>query len=139
VTGALLIELALIVGVTIGWELVGGHPVGDPQLLMLGMAALAMGIQSAAVRALADPGLSSTYMTATLTNLVSAVAAGHGWAGQRRNIAVIAALVVGAVATGVLVVEVPRAAPAVVLAALGSVIVAARVAAAPAGSGRATD
>ena len=92
VTGALLIELALIVGVTIGWELVGGHPVGDPQLLMLGMAALAMGIQSAAVRALADPGLSSTYMTATLTNLVSAVAAGHGWAGQRRNIAVIAAL-----------------------------------------------
>ena len=137
VTAALLVEMALIIGVTIGWELVGGHPIGDPQLLLLGMAALAMGIQSSAVRALADPGLSSTYMTATLTNLVSAVAAGRGWAGQRRNVAVIAAVLVGAAAAGVLVVEVPRAAPVVSLAALGSVIVSAHVAAVPAGPRRA--
>jgi uncharacterized membrane protein YoaK (UPF0700 family) len=139
VTRALLIELALIVGVTVGWELAGGHPVGDPQLLLLGMAALALGIQSSAVRALSDPGLSSTYLTGTLTNLVAAVAAGQGWAGQRRNIAAIAAIVAGAAAAGALVVEVPRAAPAVTLVALGSVIVTACATAAPVGRGEAPD
>jgi uncharacterized membrane protein YoaK (UPF0700 family) len=135
VTAALLVELALIVGLTIGWELAGGHPVGDPQLLLLGLASLAMGVQSSAVRSLAAPGLSSTYMTGTLTSLVSAVAAGDGLAGQRQNLAVIAAVVVGAALGGVLVLEVPRAAPAVALAALGSVIVMARLTAAPRGAG----
>ncbi|HXA33782.1 MAG TPA: YoaK family protein [Acidimicrobiales bacterium] len=135
VTAALVVELGLIIGVTVGWELVGGHPVGDPQLLLLGLASLAMGVQSSAVRSLADPGLSSTYMTGTLTSLVSAVAAGDGLTGQRQNLAVIAAVVVGAAVGGVLVLEVPRAAPAVALAALGSVIVTARLTAAPAGAG----
>ena len=125
VTAALVVELALIAGVTVGWELVGGHPAADAQLLLLGVAATAMGVQSAAVRSLADPGLSSTYMTGTLTGLVSAVAVGEGLGGQRRNLAVIAALVLGAAVAGVLVVETPRAAPVVSLAALGAVIVTA--------------
>ena len=128
VTAALVVELGLLAGVTAGWELVGGHPAAGAQLLLLGVAATAMGVQSAAVRSLADPGLSSTYMTGTLTGLVSAVAAGEGLAGQRRNLATIAALVLGAAAAGVLVVEAPRAAPAISLAALGVVIVAAAVA-----------
>jgi uncharacterized membrane protein YoaK (UPF0700 family) len=135
VTAALLVELGLIIGVTVGWELVGGHPVGDPQLVLLGLASLAMGVQSSAVRSLADPGLSSTYMTGTLTSLVGAVAAGDGLAGQRQNLAVIAAVVVGAAVGGVLVLEVPRAAPAVALVALGSVIVTAWLTAAPRGAG----
>lgn len=127
VTAALVVELALIAGVTAGWELVGGHPAAGAQLLLLGVAATAMGVQSAAVRSLADSGLSSTYLTGTLTGIISAVAAGEGLAGQRRNLAIIAALVLGAAAAGVLVVEVPRAAPAISLAALGVVIVAAAV------------
>lgn len=133
VTAALLVELALIAGLTVGWELAGGTPVGHPQLLLLGLASMAMGIQSSAVRSLAAPGLSSTYMTGTLTSLVSAVAAGDGWAGQRQNLSVIAAVVVGAAMAGVLVLQVPRAAPAVALAALGSVIVTARLTPAPSG------
>ncbi len=128
VTAALVVELSLIAGLTVGWELAGGHPAGGTQLVLLGVAATAMGIQSAAVRSLADPGLSSTYMTGTLTGLVSGVAAGEGLAAQRRNLAVIAALVLGAAAAGVLVVESPRAAPAVSLAALGAVIVTAAAA-----------
>jgi uncharacterized membrane protein YoaK (UPF0700 family) len=135
VTAALLVELALIIGLTVGWELAGGRPVGDPQLVLLGLASMAMGVQSAAVRSLAAPGLSSTYMTGTLTGLVGAVAAGDGLAGQRQSLSVIGALVVGAVVAGVLVVEVPRAAPAVSLATLGSVIVTARLTAAPTGAG----
>jgi hypothetical protein len=63
------------------------------------------------------------------------VAAGDGLAGQRQNLAVIAAVVVGAAVAGVLVLEVPRAAPAVALVALSSVIVTARLSAAPTGSG----
>ena len=133
VTAALLVELALIIGLTVGWELAGGHPAGDPQLLLLAVAALAMGIQSSAVRSLAAPGLSSTYMTGTLTGLVSAVAAGDGLAGQRRNLAMIAAVVIGAALGGVLVLEVPRAAPAVALAALSSVVLTARLTATPTG------
>jgi uncharacterized membrane protein YoaK (UPF0700 family) len=109
--------------------------VGDPQLLLLGLASLAMGVQSSAVRSLSAPGLSSTYMTGTLTSLVSAVVAGEGLAGQRQNLAVIAAVVVGAAVAGVLVLEVPRAAPAVALVALSSVIVTARLSAAPTRSG----
>ena len=128
VTAALVVELSLIAGLTVGWELAGGHPAGGTQLVLLGVAATAMGIQSAAVRSLADPGLSSTYMTGTLTGLVSGVAGGEGLAAQRRNLAVIAALVLGAAAAGVLVVESPRAAPAVSLAALGAVIVTAAAA-----------
>jgi uncharacterized membrane protein YoaK (UPF0700 family) len=135
VTAALVVELVLIIGLTVGWELAGGHPLGDPQLLLLGVASMAMGVQSSAVRSLAAPGLSSTYMTGTLTSLVSAVAAGDGLAGQRQNLAVIAAVVVGAAAAGVLVLEVPRAAPAVALVALSSVIVTARLSAAPTGRG----
>jgi uncharacterized membrane protein YoaK (UPF0700 family) len=135
VTAALAVELALIVGTTVGWELVGGHPGGDTQLLLLGVAATAMGIQSSAVRSLADPGLSSTYMTGTMTGLVSAVAAGEGLSGQGRNIAVLVAVVLGAAVAGVLVVEAPRAAPAVALAALGVVILTARVTAHRAGPG----
>jgi uncharacterized membrane protein YoaK (UPF0700 family) len=135
VTAALLVELALFIGLTVGWELAGGHPVGDPQLLLLGVASLAMGVQSSAVRSLAAPGLSSTYMTGTLTSLVSAVVAGEGLAGQRQNLTVITAVVVGAAVGGVLVLEVPRAAPAVVLAALTSVIVTARLTPAPTGAG----
>jgi uncharacterized membrane protein YoaK (UPF0700 family) len=126
-TAALAVELALIAGLTVGWELVDGHPAGGTQLALLALAALAMGIQSAAVRSLADPGLSSTYLTGTLTGLVSAVAAGEGLSGQRRNIAVIVAVIVGAAAGGALVVEAPRAAPAVALAALGLVVVTAGV------------
>jgi len=102
VTAALLVELALIIGLT-------------------------------AVRSLAAPGLSSTYMTGTLTGLVSAVAAGDGLAGQRRNLAMIAAVVIGAALGGVLVLEVPRAAPAVALAALSSVVLTARLTATPTG------
>jgi uncharacterized membrane protein YoaK (UPF0700 family) len=127
VTAALMVELALIVGATVGWELARGHPGGDAQLMLLGVAAVAMGIQSSAVRSLAEPGLSSTYMTGTLTGLVSAVIAGEGLSGQRRNIAVLVAVVLGAAVAGVLVVEAPRAAPAVALAALGAVILTAWV------------
>lgn len=130
VTAALAVELALMGGFTVGWELVGGNPVGHPQLLLLGLASLAMGIQSSAVRALAAPGLSSTFMTGTLTSVVGTVAAGEGLAGQGRNIAVLAAVLAGATVGGVLVVEVPRAAPAVSLVALVSVLSIARVSAA---------
>jgi uncharacterized membrane protein YoaK (UPF0700 family) len=130
VTAALLVELALIVGLTVGWELAGGNPVGPPQLVLLGLASLAMGVQSSAVRALAAPGLSSTFMTGTLTSVVGSVTAGDGLAGQGRNVAVLAAVVAGATVGGVLVVEVPRAAPAVSLAALASVVVIAGVRAA---------
>jgi len=48
-------------------------PAGDVQLVLLWLASAAMGIQSAAVVKLAVPGLSGTYLTGTLSEVVAAL------------------------------------------------------------------
>jgi uncharacterized membrane protein YoaK (UPF0700 family) len=49
VTDTLLVDLLPFAGLTVGWELTGSRPAGAWQLVLLGVAALAMGLQSAAV------------------------------------------------------------------------------------------
>lgn len=97
------VELALLVAFTVIWFAVGGDP-GDGLVLgMLALAATAMGLQSAAVRRIGLPNLSTTYMTGTLTGLVADLAQrspGSGasvWAGAR-----LAALVCGAAVSSLL-------------------------------------
>jgi uncharacterized membrane protein YoaK (UPF0700 family) len=58
-------ELAILVGYTIWWMTVGGHPTGWIRLPLLGVIALAMGGQSAAARQLGNPNASTTYLTGT--------------------------------------------------------------------------
>src|SRR5262249_31604884 len=68
VTGALCIE-AVLLGIfgVISWVI--GTRSGVIYLLII-LLALAMGIQSAAVRRLGVPGIATTYMTGTLTTLM---------------------------------------------------------------------
>ena len=70
VTVAIAAEAVPLIGVAVAWGLAAGRPAGATQLTMCAAAALVMGIQSAAVRALGVAGLSSTFFTGTLTDTV---------------------------------------------------------------------
>ena len=68
---ALLVELLLLAGFTVGWELTGAAPSGAVQLVLLAVLAAAMGTQSAAARGF-GARVSTTYLTGTLTLVVAA-------------------------------------------------------------------
>ena len=123
VTLLLVFELVVLLGFTIGWELSGAGPAGASQGLLIVVASLAMGVQSAGIRELGVPGLSTTYLTGTLTAMVSDLARGRRSAGRGRGFVIVLAVVAGAAAGGVLVTEVPRATPVFPVAVLTAVIV----------------
>lgn len=107
-------ELLLLAGLTAGWELTGGHPLGAEQYLLQGIAAAAMGMQAAAVRALGAGGFSTTFLTGQLTGLISKVAtAGKPrWPSWRQG-GPLLALISGALLSGLLIAGAPRAIPVV--------------------------
>ena len=126
VTVVLAVELVVILGFTSGWELTGADADGASRVFLIVAASVAMGMQSASIRELGVPGLSTTYLTGTLTATVSDLARGGRSPGTGRDLAILAAIVLGAAAGGVLVTEVPRAAPAFPLAVVTVVIIVAR-------------
>jgi uncharacterized membrane protein YoaK (UPF0700 family) len=113
-------ELAILVGYTIWWMIVGGHPKGWTQLVLLGAIACAMGGQSAATRQLGNPNASTTYLTGTVTSIASSIAT------RRRPdpeaVAVILALVAGAAAGVGLLEAAPITVPLLALAGVGSTV-----------------
>ncbi|HZD66812.1 MAG TPA: YoaK family protein [Acidimicrobiales bacterium] len=127
VTLALLAEAGILAVFAAGWETTGGHPGEAAQLALVGVAALAMGAQSGTVRHLGVPGLSTTYLTGTLTGIVAGLG-GHGpprvaW----RSLGLVFTLAVGAAAGAVLATEAPLGVPGLQLGALVAVIAAATV------------
>ena len=72
VTLALAVELVVLVSLAIGWYVLWPEPVGGVVYALIGLLALAMGVQSAAVRRLGVPGVATTYITGTLTSLTEA-------------------------------------------------------------------
>ena len=100
-TLTLLTELTLLAGVLVGWELTGTRPAGGAQFVILVVAACAMGIQSAAVNQMGLGNVSTTFLTGTLTGLVSAIAR-PGSNPDARRTGVLVGLVAGAVLAGVL-------------------------------------
>ena len=69
VTAVLALELAVLVAFAAGWFLVEAEPVGGSVYPLIVLPAVAMGVQSAAVRRLGIPGVATTYITGTLTDL----------------------------------------------------------------------
>jgi uncharacterized membrane protein YoaK (UPF0700 family) len=105
-----------------GWELTHAQPTGGSQLVLLGLATLGMGLQSAAVRGLGTT-VSTTYLTGTLTGVVaSLVAKQRPRHIDHRGVAVLTAVAVGAAVGGVLILTAPAALPALPLATLTVVI-----------------
>ena len=124
VTRALTVQLVVLAAFVAGWQLQGGKPEeGAARNVLLALAALAMGLQSGAVVAIGVPGLSTTYVTGTLTGVLTTVANSR----QLRwdSAAILAALVVGATFAGLMVVHAPRLAPLLPFLALTTVVLVA--------------
>jgi uncharacterized membrane protein YoaK (UPF0700 family) len=111
-------ELVLIVAFSVGWEITGGRPGGAPQGVLIALGALAMGGRGAATSALHVPGISTTYLTGTLTTLLTASSANNDTGWRRTRVAVLVGLLVGATLGGLLALHARRLAPAVLVGAL---------------------
>jgi uncharacterized membrane protein YoaK (UPF0700 family) len=117
IAGALITEVVLLAVFTIGWQITGARPEGGAQLFLLAVAAMAMGLQSGAVAVMGLADVSTTYLTGTLTSLVSSLAnPGHGHAERnKRRVAALCALAAGAGLGGLLLATAQAVVPAVPL------------------------
>jgi uncharacterized membrane protein YoaK (UPF0700 family) len=126
VTAALALELLAVTGFTIAWELVNGRPTGNSQFLLLTLAALAMGLQSEAMRNVGTT-LSTTYLTGTITSTVASFVTGARHARENRlNLAILGSVTLGAAAAGGLISVVPVALPVLPMVSLIAIVVVAR-------------
>lgn len=112
VTAALAVEALLQAGFLVAWLVLDAEPPLAWLLGLIAMSGLGMGLQSAGVRALAASGVSTTYVTGTMTALLSEVVTLSGSpAGWARRAAVVLALVAGAVVMSLLLVRMRTYAP----------------------------
>jgi uncharacterized membrane protein YoaK (UPF0700 family) len=109
VTRALRVELAIELVLLTAWITTSGKPGNGVDIALIVLSAVAMGTQSAAVRILDVPSLSTTYLTGTLTWLVTQ-AATHPSRLRRCGVqgAALLALVVGAITGAVAMHTFPR-------------------------------
>lgn len=122
VTVALYIELVLLLAFAVCWWALASAP-GDSWLLpLLGLNAAALGLQSSAIQRFGVSGLSTTYLTGTLTTVVIKLIGGHGLRKVGHSLTILLGLIVGAAAGTVLVRFAPMAVPAVQLLTLATVI-----------------
>jgi uncharacterized membrane protein YoaK (UPF0700 family) len=127
VSWALFSELVLLAGAAIGWELTGARPLGWARFVLLAVTAAAMGMQSAAVNEMGFSNFSTTFLTGTLTWLVSSVARpGGDPSGGLRRLSALIALAVGAGLSGLLVANAARAVPALALIAMVAAVALSR-------------
>jgi uncharacterized membrane protein YoaK (UPF0700 family) len=120
----LLAQLTLLAGFTVGWEVTGASPAGWAQFSLLATLAAAMGVQSSAVNDMGLTQVSTTYLTGTLTGLVSSLASpGQDTPHGARRLGVLIGLVAGASLCGLFVATAARAVPALPLAALATTLV----------------
>jgi uncharacterized membrane protein YoaK (UPF0700 family) len=117
VSVALGCEALAQAGVLAGWLAASARPDRELEVLLVGMSALAMGLQSGAVATLRVPGVTTTYVTGTLTGLIGQLATGSG---ERRELVrrgvVLLALLAGAACSALLLRGARQAAPALPLA-----------------------
>lgn len=122
VTLTLLVESALLIVLTIGWELTSGRPTGGTRFALLACAACAMGIQSCTVQEMGISEVSTTYLTGTLTALVRSVSRpGEPAKPGLRRPGVLVGLASGAVLAGLMLASAPAVVP---LLPLGAVLTA---------------
>ncbi|MBO0891101.1 MAG: DUF1275 domain-containing protein [Acidothermales bacterium] len=122
---ALTCELGALVGFLVGWAATDGRPEGLARTLLIAVAALAMGVQSGAVRAINAPRLSTTYLTGTLIGaLATLITAGRV---EWHSVTLLAAVVVGALVGGLLVVNATVVAPVLPVGLLVAVLLTATI------------
>jgi uncharacterized membrane protein YoaK (UPF0700 family) len=105
-----------------GWIATSGRPATGIGHVLVGISALAMGMQSGAVLSLGVPGVFTTAVTATLVLLASDLAGWPQSTNERGRLAgVLAGVCLGAAAGGLLLVHARSYAP--VLPMVGTVLV----------------
>lgn len=105
VTGALGLVAVAQAAFAAGWIAVSGQPTGTMIDLLVGISALAMGIQSGAILSLGVTGVFTTAATATLMYLSKELAVESTVAERARHAGVLVALLAGAAAGGLLLVH----------------------------------
>jgi uncharacterized membrane protein YoaK (UPF0700 family) len=124
IVNALLIELVFLAVFAVWWEFVGGAPSPDVSYSLLALNAAALGIQSAAVLRFGVSGLSTTYLTGTLTQFVAGFTKKDAPV-QARSGLILLALIAGAALGALFALHAPRFAPIVPLGALVIVVLGA--------------
>lgn len=116
-------ELLLVAGALIVTALSTHHIGTASRYAVIALLAIAMGVQNTAARKLAVADLTTTVLTMTLTGIAAdaALAGGHGSKLGRRALS-IAAMVLGALIGGVLVLKVDNPAPLALATGLLAVI-----------------
>jgi len=119
---ALVLELVVLFIFATWWEIASGAPTGAAEYAMLSINAVALGVQSAATLRFGISGLSTTYLTGTLTQLLAGVAKRKDPI-SGRSILLLLALIGGAGFGAFIALRVPRFAPLVPIGVLAFVIV----------------
>jgi uncharacterized membrane protein YoaK (UPF0700 family) len=128
VTVALTIEFVLFAVYALGFESADlGHPGAGLQPVLLALTATGLGVQSAAVQRFGQQGLSTTYMTGTLTTLVTKLATGGRAREALPNLRLLFGLIGGAVVGGFFALHLRPLAPLLQLALLAAVLVVANL------------
>ena len=128
VNWTLFAELVLLAGLTAGWEITDARPAGWAQFCLLAVTAAAMGMQAAAVKEMGLTDVSTTFLTGTLTALVSSlVSPGQDTPHGLRRFGVLIGLAAGAGLCGLLVATAADVVPVLPLAALITTLVLASV------------
>jgi len=120
VTLTLMAELGVLAAFSGEWLLTGGHPAGASRLALLLLGTTAMGMQSTAVRRLGP--MSTTYLTSTLTGILTALAIRRWPAEWQRSSGVILAALIGATLGGLAALWSPGWVPAAILGPITAVL-----------------
>ncbi len=120
VTVTLSAELAVLAAFSGLWLASGTNRGAPARLALLMIAAAAMGLQATAVRRLGQ--MSTTYLTSTLTGVLSAFALTRMPSQWQRSVGVLAAMVTGAVLGALAAVHSPGWVPAAILIPLAIVL-----------------
>ncbi|MFE5858723.1 YoaK family protein [Streptomyces sp. NPDC056500] len=112
ITGTLAISLICQVAFLAGWIAVDAHPGKVWDVALVALSALAMGIQTACARRVAVAGITTTFVTGTLTAMAESAAGGSARHLVRR-LCVLLALVVGALGGAFVLSRQPTAAAAI--------------------------
>jgi uncharacterized membrane protein YoaK (UPF0700 family) len=123
-TRALTVDMALLIAFTVGWELFGDSPTRGAQLLLVVLAAAAMGVQSTAVRRLGQ--MSTTYLTSTLVGVLEALRRGQWSSDHARSVGILLAALCGAAAATALVLHGRRWVPVLQIVPLMVVVMSSR-------------
>ena len=125
VTRAFVIEWVLHAAFLAGWILTDARPDGLAAATLIAVSGMAMGIQAATARTLA-PSMPTTYVTGTLTALLSELSAlGALGPDSRQRATIVVALGLGAVCGALLLVSAAMLAPALPVLVIGAVVLVA--------------